>query len=266
MLGQNLFCRRSTGTLSTTVDYTYVLRYTSLLRARFCSGRRGHFGFFSDGRRAANEFSTTQDSVGAGRVRRLGEVVYQIRRGAFEDETAAAFNHNRRAGRARRRRFGAGRRVHGFDELALSALPELIGSARVSQLYRAVFERGLQLTRTRTRTLPLYGTLLEFSSYRLVLSAVTRSAAVMSRKLSDSQFETSVTLSAFAYRASDGFGQRQPIILAAIFLAAVGLVKSTAGSVHTDGRRARKKHKTFEGLGGLQQSPNCAPVYAAAIH
>ena len=34
MLGQNLFCRRSTGTLSTTVDYTYVLRYTSLQRAR----------------------------------------------------------------------------------------------------------------------------------------------------------------------------------------------------------------------------------------
>ena len=34
MLGQNLFCRRSTGTLSTTLDYTYVLRYTSLLRAR----------------------------------------------------------------------------------------------------------------------------------------------------------------------------------------------------------------------------------------
>ena len=166
MLGQNLFCRRSTGTLSTTVDYTYVLRYTSLLRARFCSGRRGHFGFFSDGRRAANEFSTTQDSVGAGRVRRLGEVVYQIRRGAFEDKTAAAFNHNRRAGRARRRRFGAGRRVHGFDELALSALPELIGSARVSQLYRAVFERGLQLTRTRTRTLPTGWDTFEVRSHR----------------------------------------------------------------------------------------------------
>ena len=94
-----------------------------------CSGRRGHFGFFSDGRRAANEFSTTQDSVGAGRVRRLGEVVYQIRRGAFEDETAAAFNHNRRAGRARRRRFGAGRRVHGFDEFEACAL-ELIDNIK----------------------------------------------------------------------------------------------------------------------------------------
>ena len=133
VLGQNLFCRRSTGTLSTTVDYTYVLRYTSLLRARFCSGRRGHFGFFSDGRRAANEFSTTQDSVGAGRVRRLGEVVYQIRRGAFEDKTAAAFNHNRRAGRARRRRFGAGRRVHGFDEFEACAL-ELIDNSRRAAL------------------------------------------------------------------------------------------------------------------------------------
>ena len=38
MLGQNLFCRRSPGTLSTTRNYTYVLRYTSLLHERvFCS-------------------------------------------------------------------------------------------------------------------------------------------------------------------------------------------------------------------------------------
>ena len=123
------------GTLSTTLDYTYVLRYTSLLRARLlfrprctsaysvqaalhkrvCSGRRGNFGFFADGRGAAHEFGTTQDSVGPSSSRRLGEVVYQLRRRAFEHEAAAPFYHSRRTGRARRKRLRAGRRVHDWN-------------------------------------------------------------------------------------------------------------------------------------------------------
>ena len=151
----------------------------------FCSGRRGDFRFFADGRGAAHEFGTTQDSVGPSSSRRLGEVVDEFRRRALENEAAATFDHSWRAGGTRRQWLRAGRRVHGFGELALSALPGWFGSARVSQLYSAVFERGLQLTRTRIRTLPTGWNTFEFRGYRLVLSAVVPQRSVMRRKPSD---------------------------------------------------------------------------------
>ena len=96
------------------------------LGTRLCSGRRGDFGFFADRRGAAHEFGTTQDSVGPSSSRRLGEIVYQLRRRALENETAATFDHSRRTRGARRQWLRAGRRVHGFGELALSALPALV--------------------------------------------------------------------------------------------------------------------------------------------
>ena len=75
---------------------------------------------------------------------------------------------------------------------------------RVSQLYGAVFEGGLQLTRTRTRTLPTGWVTFEFSSHPLVLSAIDRSACWIAHGGSDTQFQTICDLENEASGASDG--------------------------------------------------------------
>ena len=49
----------------------------------FCSGRRSDFRFFADRRGAAHEFCASENRVRARRRRRLGEIVYQLRRRAL---------------------------------------------------------------------------------------------------------------------------------------------------------------------------------------
>ena len=153
----------------------------ALQKRVFCSGRRGDFGFFADGGGAAHEFGTTQDSIGACRGRRLGEIVYQLRRRALEHETAAALDHGRRAGRARSQGLRTGRRVHDFDGFEACALDE--------------FETCALLAGWNT---------FEFRSYRLVLSAVVPQRSVMRRKLSDTHFQRICNLENEASAASDG--------------------------------------------------------------